>query len=141
MFSVCYRLNIYIHFRQISQSSASRSRDSGSIPGQSMWNLWWANRYWDKSFSKQFSFFCRYWPLFVMDSYLHCMVTTLCTQNWTCFITKSVLLSKDQYRTAANMWTEYFISVHQSPITTRVSPLLPATISSDINWVRPWPYA
>jgi len=94
MFSVCYRLNIYIHFRQISQSSVSHRRDPGSVPGQYTWSLWWADRYRDRSFAKQFSFFCRYRPLFVIDSedtYLHCMLTTLCTQIWTCFIMKSFI--------------------------------------------------
>lgn len=133
----------YLYTLQTNQS-ASHSRDPGSILGQSMWNLWWANRYWDKSFSKHSVFFCQYWPLFVMeseDTYLHCILMTPCTQIRTCSITKSILLNKDQYRTAENMWRERFISVHQLPITTRVSPLLPATISSDINWDRPWPCA
>jgi len=144
MFSVCYRLSIYIHFRQISQSSDSHSRDPGSVPGQSS-EIYGGQRDIGTGLSLSSSvFFCPYRPLFVIDSedtYLHCMLTTLCTQIWTCFIMKSVSLNKDQYRTAANMRREYFTSVHQSPITTHVSWLLPATISSDIYWVRLWPCA
>jgi hypothetical protein len=28
----------------------------GSIPGQSMWDLWWTKRHWDRFFSEYFGF-------------------------------------------------------------------------------------
>ena len=106
----------WTHFRLISQSIASHSRDPVTILGQSTWNLWWANRYSERSFSKS-SFFSPvgignylWWTL---KTHLHCMLMTLCTQIWTCFITNSISLNKDQHRNAANVWREYFISMQQ----------------------------
>jgi len=31
-------------------------RESGSVPGQSMWDLWWTKRHWNRFCSKYFGF-------------------------------------------------------------------------------------
>jgi hypothetical protein len=39
------------------QSPASHRGGPGSIPGQSMWDLWWTKWHWDRFFSMYFGFF------------------------------------------------------------------------------------
>jgi hypothetical protein len=65
VFSVRYELKLYTSFRSETlrrscqgsggQSPASQRGYPGSIPGQSLQNLWWTKWHWDRFFSGYFS--------------------------------------------------------------------------------------
>jgi hypothetical protein len=113
-FSLC--CTGWTQFRPISQSIASHIRDAATILGQSTWNLWWANRY-SKDLSVRSPVL--FPPLgignylwWIPNTHLHCMLMSLCTQIWTCFITNSISLNKEQFRNAAIVWRKYIFK-HQ----------------------------